>query len=583
MVQRKSFDELADRVADGQAVDWNDAAASASAEEKDWIANLRLIDGIARVAKADDPSSVLLDGPVPGVTPVRDMPAGTTGQWGPLQLLEEIGAGSFGTVHRAWDPKLNRQVALKLLNARAAELPDAEKRVLDEARLLAKIEHPNVVRIYGIEEHGGQLGIWMEFVEGTDLNSVILERGRFEAVEAARLVAELCEAVAAVHDANVVHKDIKAANVMLRTDGRPVLMDFGAGKTRRVREGEGELVVTGTPRYMAPEAFRREPTTPQSDIYSLGVLLYTMSTGAFPVSGTVAEIMERHEKGERTPITEQGIELPRAFVELVEKASAERREDRFASAREMAAALREFATPRTSSGTVGERPVPRRRMLAWSLVAAAVIAVVATGIQFLTPAGPLEAQIRFTGVNEGQFVELEPGTPVGTDTGLELKVRLSRDAYVYVLNRDAEGATTLLWPMMNAGQPQKLEGGREHTIPGNFDGGDPLRWHLAPVEGTERFLVVASVEPMPKFEEAMETAQVARLDASSYRTFEVGDLALNALGEDALPQETTRGVVGMRRASEDDRDVFAIAERFGGANADGTVLLHHTKFENVGR
>ena len=88
---------------------------------------------------------------------------------------------------------------------------------------------------------------------------------------------------------------------------------------------------------------------------------------------------------------------------------------------------------------------------------------------------------------------------------------------------------------------------------------------------------------MPKFEQAMETAQVARIDASSFMGVEVGDLAMNSLNEEALPSETTRGVIGMRRASEDDRDVFAIAERFGGANPDGTILLHHMSFRNVGR
>jgi len=580
MEPRKSFEDLADRLADGQDVDWKAAESDASVEERDLIKNLRLIQDVSRVAKAEDPSVFL--GPVPGVSkPAAPKAEGST--WGQLQLLEEIGSGSFGTVHRAWDPMLNRQVALKLLNDRAAELPDAGKRVLEEARMLAKIEHPGVVRIYGIEEHDGQLGIWMEFVEGTDLNSVMLERGRFEAIDAAKIVAELCDAVAAVHDSNVVHKDIKAANVMLRTDGRPVLMDFGAGKKRRVREGEPEMVVTGTPRYMAPEAFRREPTTPQSDIYSLGVLLYAMTTGDFPITGTVPEIIDAHENQRLRPITDHGVELPTRFVELVEKAMAPRREDRFASARELSDALKEFATPRTSSGTVGERPVPRRRLLAWSMVAAVAIAGVFTGIRVLQPAGPLDADIRFTGVNEGQFVELEKGAEIGTDTGIELKIRLNQDAYVYVLNRDEQGATTLLWPLMNGGPVEPLKGGREHTIPGQIDDGDPLRWYVAPVEGAERFLIVASVEPMPKFEQAMETAQVSRIDATSFMGVEVGDLAMNSLNEEALPGETTRGVIGMRRAAEDSRDAFAIAEKFGGQSPDGKVLLKYTEFANVGR
>ena len=185
-------------------------------------------------------------------------------------------------------------------------------------------------------------------------------------------------------------------------------------------------------------------------------------------------------------------------------------------------------------------------------------------------------------MNEGQFVELEPGAEIGSDTGLELKVRLNRDAYVYVLNRDQAGNTILLWPMVNAGEPRKLEGGREHTIPGEIEG-EPVRWSIAPIEGDERFLVVASVDPMPRFEEAMETAQVARIDASSFDPIEIGDLAMNALNEEALPNETTRGVTGLRRATEDSRDVFAIAEKFGGSNPEGTIVLEHMRFKNVGR
>ena len=579
MVRPKSFDELADRLAEGRPVDWDAVdLTAASADERDWIRNLRLIDDIGRVARSEDPSSVVLGDAdaTSGVVSATPAAQDTVATWGRLQLLEEIGRGSFGRVFRGWDPALNRQVAVKLMNARMAELPDAGQRVLEEARLLARVEHPNVVRIYGIEEHDAQLGIWMEFVEGTDLGSVALERGRMEPTEAARLMAGLCDAVGAVHAANVVHKDIKAANVMVRPDGRPVLMDFGAGRTRRLREGENELVVTGTPRYMAPETFRREPATPQSDVYSLGVLLYHLLTGDFPVSGTVAEIMQKHEGDERTPLHEYDLPLPEDLVAIVERATAAEREDRFPSAAAMAGALRGFA------GAEQETAVPRRTFLAWSLVGAVVIAAVATGLSVFSSDGPLQAQVRFTGVNEGQFVQLEPGDEIGADTGLEVKVRLSRDAYVYVLNRDDEGATTLLWPMANAGPVEPLEGGREHTIPGDL-AGRTFRWPVAPIEGDERFLIVASVEPMPRFEDAMETAQVARIDASGIRPREVGDLALSALSDEALETGTTRGVTGLRPAAEDDRDVFAIAEKFGGQNPDGTIVLHHVRFHNVGR
>ena len=633
MVQRKSFDDLADLLSEGRVVDWAAAERDADASERSWIRNLHVIDEIGRVARADDPSSLVF-----GVDPTTQMgrplgergPSGsaspsdatsgaaadaTTVSWGPLQLLEKVGSGSFGEVHRAWDPRLNRQVALKLMNARAAELPEAGARVLEEARLLARVEHPNVVRIYGIEEHDGQLGIWMEFVEGTDLASVVLERGRLDAEEAARLGAELCSALEAVHQSNVVHKDVKAQNIMLRRDGRPVLMDFGAGRVRKMREGESELVVTGTPRYMAPETFRREPATPQSDLYSVGVLLYNLVTGDFPVTGTVPEIMAAHEKGARTPLAERDPELPEEFVAVVERATAAAREERPATAHEMELELRGFVESRKEARRVAEQQVEREAVRAadpaaalddlrhteealartarpgnsrpgWlfgGLALAAAIAAVVVGYALFSPAPELDATIRLTGVDQRQFVQFQPGDEIGVDTELELKVQLTRDAYVYVLNRDAQGMTTLLYPMANAGEHQRLEAGREHTLPGEV-GGERVRWRFSETQGTERFLVVASLEPLDRFETALQ--QVARIDASQIGGRQIDQLALNALEQDALDVGDTRGVVGISPARDDDMDVFAIAEMAaaeGDGSVQGAVFLYHTSLENTGR
>lgn len=595
MVRPKSFDELAELLSDRRAVDWNQAERDADASERGLIRNLRLIDDIGRVARADDPSTLLpaagtLEAPAPDARDrslaARVTPAAqeVTGTWGPLQLLEKVGSGSFGDVYRAWDPVLNRQVALKLMNARAAELPDAGARVLDEARLLARVEHPGVARIYGVEEHDEQLGIWMEFVEGTDLGSVLLERGRFDAVSAAKLGIELCAALAAVHASNVVHKDIKAQNVMLRRDGRLVLMDFGAGRKRKLREGESEVVVTGTPRYMAPETFRREPATPQSDLYSVGVLLYNLVTGDFPVSGTVPEIIKAHEAGHRVPLRERHAELPDAFVRIVERASAAQRQDRFASAMELEAALREFVRAQTLPVVdVSTRRTRRLALTGGLLALAAALAAVVVGYALDREPSELQATVRFTGNDQMHFTQFEKGDEVGSDTQLEVKIKLNRDAYVYVLNRDAEGTTVLLYPMANAGPHERLAAGSEHTIPGEI-GGDHIRWTLSDTQGTERFLVLASLEPLPEFEKALQT--VAQLDASELGTRQIDQLALNALGREVAGDEVTRGVTGLARARDDDMDVFALAEMTatqGQAGPDGTVFLYHLRLQNVGR
>jgi serine/threonine protein kinase len=148
-------------------------------------------------------------------------------RWGPLEIRRTIGQGRFGTVHVAWDPALEREVALKIL--RNANQSSA---VIQEARLLARVRHPNVVTVYGVAQHENAVGLWMELVEGQTLKQVLAARGVLGAQEAALIGIDLCRAVAAVHKAGLLHRDIKVQNVMREAGGRIVLMDFGAGKIR---------------------------------------------------------------------------------------------------------------------------------------------------------------------------------------------------------------------------------------------------------------------------------------------------------------------------------------------------------------
>ena len=138
-----------------------------------------------------------------------------------------MGAGAFGAVYRATDQKLQREVALKLLPS-----PDPD-RVLKEARLLARVRHPNVVAVYGADYLENRVGIWMELVKGHTLEELLRTHGLFGAREAALVGLDLCRALAAVHRAGLMHGDVKAHNVMREEGGRTVLMDFGTGKDLR--------------------------------------------------------------------------------------------------------------------------------------------------------------------------------------------------------------------------------------------------------------------------------------------------------------------------------------------------------------
>src|SRR5262249_11140650 len=153
-------------------------------------------------------------------------------RWGPLEVRHRIGSGSFGEVFVARDPRLQREVALKLRRAGALE---RSKRWLDEARRLARVRHPNVVTVYGADQHDGRGGLWMELVHGRTLEERLRHEGPLGAREGALIGAELCAALAAVHGQGLVHGDVKTHNVMRegapgasRDAGRIVLMDFGS-------------------------------------------------------------------------------------------------------------------------------------------------------------------------------------------------------------------------------------------------------------------------------------------------------------------------------------------------------------------
>ena len=185
--------------------------------------------------------------------------------------------------------------------------------------MLARVRHPNVVTIYGVDRHDGVVGLWMELVDGLTLARVVATRGALDAREAALVGIDLCRAVAAVHKAGLVHRDIKAHNVMREGSGRIVLMDFGAGELRTERSGTGSAA--GTPLYLAPELFDGAPATIGSDVYSMGVLLFHLVTRRYPVEGaSLEQIAAAQARRERYRLSDLSPELPDSFSTIVERA-----------------------------------------------------------------------------------------------------------------------------------------------------------------------------------------------------------------------------------------------------------------------
>ena len=343
--------EVALRIADGEAVDWETATRSLPDDDRRVLHRLRQLEGLAR-AHAD---------------PTVDQ---AVSPWGPFEIRAHLGRGSYGDVYRARDPLLGRDVALKLLHARVVAGTDPTA-LVTEGHLLARIRHPNVVTVHGADRRDGRVGLWMELIEGETLAEVVRRTGPLEPAEVARIGERLAAALAAIHGAGLVHRDITARNVMREASGRVVLMDLGAG---------GEFAVSptplaGTPLYLAPEVLAGAAASARSDIYSLGVLLWYLATGDFPVTAQSLDALRAAlATGPRASLRTTGASLPTRLRRAIERAVALDPSARFASALEFQRELAAVAA------------TPRRRRIAMATLAALAI-VVALIVLPLTAAG----------------------------------------------------------------------------------------------------------------------------------------------------------------------------------------------------
>jgi serine/threonine-protein kinase len=247
----------------------------------------------------------------------------------------------FGEVYRAWDDQLEREVALKLSRI-GSRHESWIRHGLREARSLARVRHPNVVTVYGADGCEGRSGVWMEYIRGLTLEAFLRKKGALQARDATLIGLHLCAAVGAVHASGLLHRDIKANNVMREDSGRIVLMDFGLSQEIRTAnlQASPSRKICGTPVYMAPELLWGEKATMQSDIYSIGVLLYHLVTSKYLVQGrTLAEVRSAHASGEVTLLRDRSTHLPQPFIWAVDTALSPDPGERFATAGQMLKSL----------------------------------------------------------------------------------------------------------------------------------------------------------------------------------------------------------------------------------------------------
>jgi len=536
-------------IADGTAVNWADLGSELTDDERALMAQLRVVEQIARLFQEADEDEVRVDPAASATTTVdaapRSLPSSdesavpqsTPSRWGSLVIRERVGAGSFGEVFRAFDAQLDREVALKLL---FHDSP-LEKRVIEEGRVMAKVRHANVASVFGVGDHDDRVGLWMEFVKGRTLSELLREQGTMSPREATLVGLDLCRAVAAVHATGLVHGDIKGQNVMREQGGRVVLMDFGTGRPLASPDAPAAMRVSGTPLYMAPEAFAGKGSTQQSDLYSLGVLLFHLVTGQYPVAGSgLTEIVAAHQRGEVKRLRDVRPDLPSDFIQAVEGALAIDPGERYASAGEMEASLnatlgvgtgprRDVVQPasigaRNKSRLLGrmaavalivaplaywlasrddrpsDDPPPTSESAPATTLVASSIAVPEAVAPVAAPSLRVEASF-FKSTPEGSL-RLAPGSRVGLGDKLFLELKPSRDVYTYLINEDDRGAIYLLFPLPHLELQNPLSGGSTHRVPGRWQG-QQLAWSVTTVGGTERFMLVTSSERLADFEAAI--------------------------------------------------------------------------------
>jgi serine/threonine protein kinase/tetratricopeptide (TPR) repeat protein len=412
-------DDLADAILDGTPIDWAAAESRAEGTARPLVRHLRVLAAVAALARSDpgraraslgeaERTRTDLRRRTPAIAATvsagpRSLPARDDGDapehWGHLRLIEQIGRGAFGDVYRAWDTRLDREVALKLLPA-GHSAGDRASTIIHEGRLLARVRHLNVVTIYGAEQIADRIGLWMEFVRGHTLEQ-ILDEGRVVSVdEVVGIGLELCRAMSAVHGAGLLHRDIKTHNVMRAEDGRIVLMDFGTGK-ELADEALSDLA--GTPLYLAPEVLNGQQATVQSDLYSLGVLLYHLVTGSYPVHAqTVQGVRRAHARGERTAVRTARVGVPRRLARLIERAIDPDPTRRYQSAETLGAELSAL-TPRARTA---------RLAYAAGLAAVSILTVAAgweiTGRQMGSSRTPSVLFSGFAGLSRVAAVNISP-------------------------------------------------------------------------------------------------------------------------------------------------------------------------------
>jgi len=271
--------------------------------------------------------------------------------FGRYEILDKLGEGAMGVVYRARDASLGRVVALKMLSADLGAEEELNQRFQREAEAIGRLSHPNIVTVYDVGEASGQLYMAMELLEGDDLRSLIEKRANVALPDRVRILVQICAGIAYAHSRGVVHRDIKPANILVGSDGRVKILDFGLARVSSRSTITRRGVILGTPDYMAPEQAMGKGVDRRSDVFSAGAVFYEFLTLEKPFKGkTLHAVLYQIISDDPEPVLTLNPEIPVRLAAVVHRMLLKDAEKRYGTMEEVGHDLAELHTALRRSG-----------------------------------------------------------------------------------------------------------------------------------------------------------------------------------------------------------------------------------------
>jgi len=263
-------------------------------------------------------------------------------KYGRYEIIKELGRGAMGLVYQAHDPEIDRLIALKVLREDRLTSAAFVQRFLKEARAIGRLSHPRIVTVYDVGQDHGTIYIAMELLQGEPLNA-LLEKKKFSPEEITNLGIQVAETLDYAHQKGIVHRDIKPSNILVQPDGQIKITDFGIAHIEdpeaSIQTQAGEIL--GTPAYMSPEQVRGQPADGRSDLFSLGIILYELSTGRRPFGGpNLAAIFQSITQDHPASPAELNPAIPKSLSQVIMRCLEKNPASRYLTGKELAEALR---------------------------------------------------------------------------------------------------------------------------------------------------------------------------------------------------------------------------------------------------